>query len=87
MEITDELISYLEKLGKIKLDEKHSEIMKNDLQKVISYFSEIDGINTENTEPVSHSSENSNIFYEDIVISKNNRDKILSNAKNKHNGD
>ena len=38
MMITDELVEYLEELGKIHLDNNEKAQTKDDLQKILSYF-------------------------------------------------
>ena len=86
MEITDDIIIHLEKLGNIELDKEQKCQVKSDLQKVISYINTLDELNTDKVEPTSHSSVQSNVFNDDEVLNSDKRDEILSNAKNKHNG-
>ena len=54
MEITNELVNYLEKLGRIELDDEQKIKTKKDLQDILSYIDTLNELDTDNVEPLSH---------------------------------
>ena len=80
MEITLDLISYLEKLGRIKLtdDEKAKTLI--DLRSILGYIDKLNELDTDSVEPLSHAFPITNVYREDIVTNTDRRDAILSNA-------
>lgn len=86
MLITDELVLYLEKLGRIELDEQQRIKTKEDLQNILSYIDTLNELDTENVEPLSHSFPIFNVFHEDEVENDNMRSEILKNAPDSSEG-
>ncbi len=80
MQITDELVAYLEGLGKIELSEEERISTKKDLQDILSYINILNELDTKDVEPMSHSFPVTNVFHEDVVENINNREVLLSNA-------
>ena len=80
MQITDELVTYLEALGRIELSEAERISTKKDLQDILSYIDTLNELDTTNVAPLSHSFPVSNVFHEDVVENGNERETILSNA-------
>ena len=80
MDITMDLISYLEKLGRIRLTEEEKERTRIDLSSILGYIDKLNELDTESVEPLSHAFPITNVFREDIVTNSDRRDAILSNA-------
>lgn len=86
MLITDELIAYLEALGKIKIDENQTGQIRQELQKILSYIETLNELDTDGVEPLSHVIGGENVFREDTVAPSADRDLLLSNAALKKDG-
>jgi len=80
MEITMDLISYLEKLGRIRLTEDEKEKTLIDLRSILGYIDKLNELDTDSVEPLSHAFPITNVFREDVVTNSDRRDAILSNA-------
>jgi aspartyl-tRNA(Asn)/glutamyl-tRNA(Gln) amidotransferase subunit C len=86
MEITSELVAYLEKLGRIRLSEEEKDKTKKDLGSILGYIDKLNELDTTNVEPLSHAFQMTNVFREDVVTNSDNREAILSNAPEQKNG-
>ncbi len=86
MEITSELVAYLEKLGRIRLSEEEKDKTKKDLGSILGYIDKLNELDTTNVEPLSHAFQMTNVFREDVVTNSDNRESILSNAPEQKNG-
>lgn len=80
MQISNELIAYLETLGRIELSDEEKTNAKKHLQDILSFMNTLNEVDTNNIEPLSHSFPVFNVFHDDVVENGNNREKILSNA-------
>ena len=80
MEITMDLISYLEKLGRIRLTDEEKEKAIIDLSSILGYIDKLNELDTDSVEPLSHAFPIANVFREDVVTNSDRRDAILSNA-------
>lgn len=80
MEITMDLISYLEKLGRIRLTDEEKEKAVIDLSSILGYIDKLNELDTDSVEPLSHAFPITNVFREDVVTNSDRRDAILSNA-------
>ncbi len=80
MEITLDLISYLEKLGRIRLTDEEKEKALIDLRSILGYIDKLNELDTDSVEPLSHAFPITNVYREDIVTNSDRRDAILSNA-------
>ena len=80
MWITDELVTYLEALGRIKLPEESRAKAQNDLQEILQYIDTLSELDTEGIEPMSHALTLTNVMREDIVQPSAPADEVLVNA-------
>lgn len=80
MEITMDLIAYLEKLGRICLTDEEKEKARIDLGSILGYIDKLNELDTQSVEPLSHASGITNVFREDAVTNSDQRDVILANA-------
>ncbi len=86
MQITSELISYLESLGRIRLTEEERKNSEKDLQDILSYIDTLNQLDTEGVEPLSHSFPVTNVFSTVKEPFSMDRDLILENAPESENG-
>ena len=86
MMITDDLVEYLEELGKIHLTPDEKAQTKEDLQKILAYMDTLSELDTDCVEPMSHAFSDENVFREDEVQPSADRDLLLSNSKRKKDG-
>lgn len=86
MVITDELVTYLEALGRIKLPEKSREKAKNDLQEILQYIDTLSELDTEGIEPMSHALPLTNVMRDDVVAPSIPREEVLANAPSQKDG-
>jgi aspartyl-tRNA(Asn)/glutamyl-tRNA(Gln) amidotransferase subunit C len=80
MDITMDLISYLEKLGRIRLTDEEKEKTRIDLSSILGYIDKLNELDTDSVEPLSHAFPITNVYREDVVTNGDRRDAILSNA-------
>ncbi len=86
MEITAELISYLEELGRIRLSPKEREQASKDLGDILGYINKLEELDTSSVEPLSHTFQITNVLREDKVTNQDERDAILANAPDQKDG-
>ena len=67
MQITPDLIKYLESLARITLTEKEEEKVGAELQDILTYIDMLNELDTDNVEAMSHSFPITNVFREDEV--------------------
>ena len=79
MEIKREDILHLAKLSDISLSEDEIKNLGNDLQSIIKYISQLDGLNTDGVEPTYQVFEMKNVWREDEIIPQDaTRDELLA---------
>lgn len=86
MEISRELISYLEELGRIRLTEEEKTKTEKDLGAIVGYIDKLNELDTDGVEPLSHAFPYTNVFREDVVTGTDRREEVLSNAPEQKNG-
>lgn len=74
MVITDELVTYLEALGRIKLPEESRAKAQSDLQEILQYIDTLSELDTEGIEPLT------NVMREDEVQPSIPTEDVLANA-------
>ena len=80
MEITKDLVQYLESLGRLELSPEDEEKTQKALADILGYFDELSELDTEGVEPLSHVAGVSNVTREDVITNEDMRDAVLSNA-------
>ena len=83
MEITKDLVQYLENLGRLELSPEDEEKTQKALGDILGYFDQLNELDTEGVEPLSHVFGRTNVMREDKVTSGDIKDKIISNAARK----
>ena len=85
MLITDELVTYLEALGRIKLPEESRAKAQSDLQEILQYIDTLSELDAEGIEPMSHALPLTNVMREDIVQPSVSPEEVLLNAPEQKN--
>ena len=80
MEITTDLVKYLEALGRIELSEADEEVTREKLNDILGYFDKLSEFDTTGTEPLSHAFGRTNVTREDKAVNEDMREDILSNS-------
>lgn len=76
-------IDYVLKLARIYLKKEEKEKIEKDLIKIVSYFENLNKIDTDKIEPTFHATGNKNVFREDEVKDFKYKDDIIENAPNR----
>lgn len=84
--ISDEMIEYVGILAKLELSEEEKEQAKKDMGRMLDYIDKLNELDTNGVEPMSHVFPVKNVFREDVVENKDDRESILSNAPKKKDG-
>ena len=78
--ITDETIEYVGILAKLELSPEEKEAARQDMGRMLDYIDKLNELDTSDVEPMSHVFPVNNVFREDIVTNRDERDKTLKNA-------
>ena len=84
--ITDETIDYIGILAKLELSDEEKEQAKKDMTSMLDYIDKLGELDTTGIEPMSHVFPVNNVFREDVVTNKDDRDNILKNAPKEKDG-
>ncbi len=80
MDINNEIIDRLSELAKLDFDPSEKENIKNDLNRILSYFEKLNEVNTDGVEPLIFMSENVNLLREDEPEQAYSKKDALKNA-------
>lgn len=86
MQITPDLIKYLEKLARITLSEDEEKKVGNELQDILSYIDMLNELDTDGVEAMSHCFPVTNVMREDEVAPSMSPDEIVANAPESQDG-
>ena len=86
MKINHDKVQKLAKLARLNFDNKETQAMIADLEKMLQFVDKLNEIDTDNVQPLTHLHQDTNIFRKDIVKNSDTKNSILSNAPN-HNSD
>lgn len=78
--ISDETIEYVGILAKLELSGEEREQAKKDMGRMLDYIDKLNELDTSDVEPMSHVFPVNNVFREDIVTNRDEREKTLKNA-------
>lgn len=84
--ISDETIEYVGILAKLELSAEEKEAAKKDMGRMLDYIDKLNELDTSSVEPMSHIFPINNVFREDEVTNKDDREQILKNAPEKKDG-
>lgn len=86
MQITPDLIKYLETLARITLSEEEEKKVGNELQDILTYIDMLNELDTEGVEAMSHCFPVTNVMREDVVSPSKTPDEIVANAPESQDG-
>lgn len=84
--ISDETIDYVAILAKLELSSEEKEEAKKDMGSMLDYIDQLNELDTDGVEPMSHVFPVHNVFREDVVANGDDRDHILANAPERKDG-
>jgi aspartyl-tRNA(Asn)/glutamyl-tRNA(Gln) amidotransferase subunit C len=80
MEVNDAMVENLAKLARLQFNEQEKEIIKKDLQRMISFVDKLNELDTTGVEPLLHMTDAVNVLREDEVKGSISREEGLKNA-------
>ena len=83
IKVTQDLIDNLSELSKLNFDQKQSQQIKFDLEKMLEFVNTISQINTDNVEPLVYVNEETKLLREDKVKDSLSQADALKNAPEK----
>ena len=86
MQITPDLIKYLESLARITLSEDEEKKVGSELQDILTYIDMLNELDTDGVEAMSHCFPVTNVMREDVVGESMTSDKIVANAPESQDG-
>lgn len=86
MQITPDLIKYLEKLARITLTEDEEKKVGNELQDILTYIDMLNELDTDGVEAMSHCFPVTNVMREDEAQPSMSADEIVANAPESQDG-
>ena len=86
MQITPDLIQYLESLARITLTEDEEKKIGGELQDILTYIYKLNELDTEGVEAMSHCFPLNNVFRADEVKASRSPDEIVANAPESQDG-
>lgn len=86
MQITPDLIKYLESLARITLSEDEEKKVGSELQDILTYIDMLNELDTDGVEAMSHCFPVTNVMREDVVGESMTADEIVANAPESQDG-
>lgn len=86
MQITPDLIKYLEKLARITLTDDEEKKVGNELQDILTYIDMLNELDTDGVEAMSHCFPVTNVMREDEVQPSMSADEVVANAPESQDG-
>ena len=80
MNIDKSLISKLENLARLELNESEKELIRTDLEKILEMVHKLDDLDTTGVEPLIHMADGKNVYREDVVEKISSLSEALKNA-------
>lgn len=84
--ISDETMEYVGILAKLELSEEEKEQAKKDMETMLDYIDQLNELDTTGVEPMSHVFPVHNVFREDVVVNRDDRENMLANAPEQKDG-
>lgn len=85
--ISDETIEYIGILAKLALNEEEKEQAKQDMGRMLDYIDQLNELDTEGVQPMSHVFPVNNVFREDVVVDVEetgiSKESLMANAPQK----
>ena len=80
MSVTRKDVEHIAELARLKFKDEELESFTDQLNEILAYMEQLNELDTENVEPLSHPVEGGNVFREDEVSPSIDREDALKNA-------
>ena len=80
MKVNNKLVEHLAHLSRLDFDDDSKEKMKFDFEKILDFVGKLEGVDTDNVEPLSYMSSELNVLREDKVKQELTQEQALQNA-------
>jgi aspartyl-tRNA(Asn)/glutamyl-tRNA(Gln) amidotransferase subunit C len=80
MSVTRKDVEHIAELARLKFKDEELESFTDQLNEILAYMEQLNELDTENVEPLSHPVEENNVFREDEVKPSIDREDALKNA-------
>lgn len=86
MKITKEQVTHVANLARLNLTEEEKEHMTKDMESIIAFVDQMNGLDIEGIKPTDHIIPVNNVFREDVVKPSMDVEELLRNAPAQENG-
>ena len=86
MQITPDLIKYLETLARITLNEEEEKKVGSEIQDILTYIDMLNELDTDDVEAMSHCFPVTNVMRDDVVEESMTPDEVVANAPESQDG-
>lgn len=86
MQITPDLIKYLETLARITLNEEEEKKVGSEIQDILTYIDMLNKLDTDGVEAMSHCFPVTNVMRDDVVEESMTPDEVVANAPESQDG-
>lgn len=80
MSVNNKQVEQIAKLARLKFDENEIENLTKDMNKILDYMDQLNELDTDNIEPLSHPLDLSNVMREDKLKESISREEVFKNA-------
>lgn len=80
MKIDKNTVDKIAHLARLKFSDAETEKMQSDMEQILSWMEKLNELDTTGVEPLTHMSQEVNVFREDVVGSHLSKEKALENA-------
>ena len=80
MSVNINQVQQIAKLARLKFDESEIENLTSDMNKILDYMDQLNELDTNNIEPLSHPLDLNNVMREDELIKSISREEAFKNA-------
>ena len=83
MQIDDKLLDHIAALARLRFEDAERGPIKNDMSRILDFIEQMNGVNTDNVEPLVYLSEARNVLRKDEVVQSLGQADALRNAPDK----
>ncbi|MDR3608959.1 MAG: Asp-tRNA(Asn)/Glu-tRNA(Gln) amidotransferase subunit GatC [Ignavibacteriaceae bacterium] len=80
MSVTRKDVEHIAELARLKFKDEELQNFTEQLNEILAYMEQLNELDTENIEPLSHTIEGGNVFRQDVVKPSLDREHALKNA-------
>lgn len=86
MAIDDRTVEHVARLSRLELTPEERELFREQLSRILEYFSKLNELDTSDVPPTSHVIPMRNVFREDVVTPSLEREEVLGEAPDQEEG-